>query len=206
MRFPLAVILFAGFLTCALAGTAIAQHGKGDEMATQNLKTAIFGGGCFWCMESSFDRLEGVTDVMSGYAGGHVVNPTYEQVSSGTTGHIEVIQVTYNPAKIEFGKLLEIFWENVDPFDAEGQFCDKGEQYVAVIFTADDREKALAEASKLAKEKHFGKPVATKILPKAVFYPAEDYHQEYYKKNPLRYKMYRNGCGRDERLKELRGE
>ena len=170
------------------------------------LKTVIFAGGCFWCMEHPFDSLEGVTDVKSGFAGGHVDHPTYKQVSAGGTGHRESVQVTYNPAVVSFGKLLDVYWRNVDPFDAAGQFCDKGDQYTAAIFAGNDDERAQAEASKAAMEKRFGKAIATQIVPAAAFWPAEEYHQDYYLKNPWRYKYYRGGCGRDRRLNEIWGD
>ncbi len=167
---------------------------------------AVFGGGCFWCMESDLEKMKGVESVVSGYSGGHVENPTYKQVSKGGTGHIEVVKVTYDPKKISYAKLLEVFWENVDPFDPDGQFCDKGDQYVAAIFVSNDEEKKLAEETKAKVEEHFGQEVATKILPSAPFYPAEDYHQDYYKENSWRYNFYRKGCGRDDRLEEVWGK
>ena len=169
-------------------------------------KTAIFAGGCFWCMEHSFDALDGVTDVQSGFAGGHVDDPTYKQVSAGGTGHREVVQVTYNPAVIGFDKLLETYWRNIDPFDAGGQFCDQGDQYTAAIFVGDGEERTLAEVSKAAMEKRFSEKIVTAIVPVAKFYPAEEYHQDYYLKNPWRYKYYRGGCGRDKRLHEIWGD
>ena len=194
-----AIIVIA---TTLLSGHAFAQDEKGKTMATQN-KTAMFAGGCFWCMVGPFERLDGVSEVLSGYAGGHVKNPTYEQVSTGRTGHKEVVQITYDPAKVSFDKLIEIFWENVDPFDPDGQFCDQGSQYVAAIFFENDAERAMAEASKAAKEKHLGREIATQIEEKPVFYAAEDYHQNYHKKNELGYKLYRTGCGRDKKLENI---
>ena len=168
---------------------------------------AIFAGGCFWCMEPPFDALPGVLATTSGYTGGSVVNPSYEQVSSGGTGHVEAIQVEYDPKRIGYEALLEVFWRNVDPTDAGGQFCDRGTQYTTAIFTSGDEQLAAATA---AKEKldasHFlQKPVVTAIRPAGPFYPAEDYHQNYYEKNPLRYKVYRGGCGRDHVLEQLWG-
>lgn len=168
--------------------------------------TATFAGGCFWCMEPEFKNLDGVSSVVSGYTGGQVKNPTYEQVSRGGTGHVEAIEITYDPEKIAYAQLLDIFWKNIDPLDEFGQFCDKGSQYRAGIFTHDDEQKKLAEQSKGAMAKQFKKPIATIIAPATVFYPAEDYHQDYYIKNKIRYKMYRMGCGRDARLEELRGD
>ncbi|TXL69410.1 peptide-methionine (S)-S-oxide reductase MsrA [Vineibacter terrae] len=168
---------------------------------------AVFAGGCFWCMEPPFDKLDGVTATISGYTGGHQANPTYEQVSTGGTGHLEAVRVEYDPARVSYEKLLEVFWRNIDPLDAHGQFCDKGEQYLSAIFVADDQQRAAAEASKAALERS-GKlpgPIVTRILPAGAFYPAEDYHQDYYRKNPLKYSYYRWGCGRDARLERLWG-
>jgi len=167
---------------------------------------ATFGGGCFWCMEPPFDKLDGVIATTSGYAGGHIEDPTYEQVSAGGTGHVEVVQVTYDPEKITYQELLEVYWPNTDPIDAGGQFCDRGESYRPVIFYHDEEQKRLAEASKteLQKTRPFSDPIVTPIEPlHDSFYPAEDYHQNFYKKNPIRYKLYRYGCGRDARLEEL---
>lgn len=166
---------------------------------------AIFAGGCFWCMEGPYDKLDGVISSTSGYTGGHTENPTYKQTSSGTTGHYEAVQIEYDPAKVSFQQLLDVFWKNIDPFDARGQFCDKGPQYRAAIFTRDDKEKELAGKSKAAlQDKLKAKAtVVTEILPAKQFYAAEDYHQDYYKKNPVRYKYYRYGCGRDKRLEQV---
>jgi len=165
-------------------------------------RTAVFAGGCFWCMEPPFDGLKGVIATTSGYAGGAKKNPTYEEVSGGKSGHIEVLEVTYDPALVTYEELLAVFWKNIDPFDASGQFCDKGPQYASGIF-ASAADRAAAEASLAAQEKKFGKKLATKLLPEAEFFPAEEYHQDYYRKNPLRYKYYRFSCGRDARLKEI---
>ena len=167
---------------------------------------AVFAGGCFWCMELPFDALPGVIGTTSGYTGGHMENPTYKDVSNGKTGHLEAVQVTYDPAKISYEKLLEIFWHNVDPFDKEGQFCDKGDQYKAAIFYQDDKEKQLAEASKVVvKTKFPGEAIVASIKPAEKFYPAEEYHQDYYLKNPKRYEFYRFTCGRDHRLDQIWG-
>lgn len=167
---------------------------------------AVFAGGCFWCMEQPFEALKGVSDVQSGYAGGHIENPTYEQVSGGGTGHKEVVQITYDPDKVSYKKLLEVFWRNVDPFDDAGQFCDKGDQYQAAIFVASEEERKLAEKSKAKLEKRFKREIVTQILSAAPFYPAEDYHQNYYQNHPWKYKFYRGGCGRDSRLEEIWGK
>jgi len=170
------------------------------------LAKATFAGGCFWCMEGPFDRVPGVVSTTSGYTGGSKRNPTYEEVSSGGTGHAESVEVVFDPAKVSYAKLLDVYWHNVDPFDPAGQFCDKGEQYHAFIFTHDAEQARLAEESKKAVEKRFSRPVTTEIVPAKEFWPAEDYHQDYYVKNPLRYKFYRHGCGRDRRLEELWGK
>jgi len=172
-------------------------------MAEPQMKTATFAGGCFWCMEAEFEGIPGVSKVVSGYTGGTVKNPTYEQVSSGDTGHVESIEVTYDPAKVTFQHLVNIFWENVDPTDQYGQFCDKGSQYRAGIFYHDDEQGKIAEASREKVKAMFTQPIATVIRPATEFYPAEDYHQAYYIKNKERYKMYRTGCGRDDRLGDL---
>ncbi len=166
---------------------------------------ATFAGGCFWCMEPPFDELEGVISTTSGYIAGKTNNPTYEQVSTGTTGHTEALQVVYDPKKITYEKLLEVFWRNIDPLAANGQFCDLGSQYRSGIFYHDGNQKSAAEKSKKAIQSRFKQPVATEITAATVFYPAEDYHQDYYKKNPLRYKLYSHGCGRAQRLEEVWG-
>ena len=168
---------------------------------------ATFAGGCFWCMEPPFDKLDGVIATTSGYIGGTRLNPTYQEVSAGTTGHAEAVQVEYDPKRVSYEKLLDVFWHNVDPTQKDGQFCDHGTQYRTGIFTYDDEQKRLAEASRaaLAKSKPFKGDIVTQIVPATTFYPAEDYHQDYYKKNPVRYKIYRTGCGRDARLKDVWG-
>jgi peptide-methionine (S)-S-oxide reductase len=170
------------------------------------LAKATFAGGCFWCMEPPFDVLPGVVSTTSGYTGGNVQNPGYEQVSAGGTGHLEAVQVVYDPTKVSYAKLLEVFWRNVDPLDGRGQFCDRGEQYTTAIFHHDAEQARLAQTSKAAIEKRLKRAVATPIRPAATFYAAEDYHQDYYRKNPVRYKFYRYSCGRDRRLAELWGE
>jgi peptide-methionine (S)-S-oxide reductase len=177
---------------------------QSPSSSTQTAK-ATFAGGCFWCMEPPYDELEGVIATISGYIGGTKKNPTYEQVSAGTTGHAEAVQVTYDPKKITYQKLLEVFWRNIDPLTANAQFCDSGSQYRSAIFYHDESQKALAEKSKNSLQARFKRPIVTEIVPASEFYPAEDYHQDYYKKNPIRYKTYRYGCGRDQRLKELWG-
>ncbi len=168
---------------------------------------ATFAGGCFWCMEPPYDKLDGVIATTSGYTGGTKQNPTYEEVSGGRTGHFEALQVRYDPKKVSYEKLLEVFWRNIDPTDEYGQFCDKGAQYRSAIFYHDEEQQQLAGQSKSALEasKPFKEPVVTEILPAAQFYPAEEYHQDYYQKNPVRYKFYRGGCGRDRRLEAVWG-
>jgi peptide-methionine (S)-S-oxide reductase len=181
-------------LALLLAVPAFAQNAK-----------ATFAGGCFWCTESDLQKVPGVISVVSGYSGGHVNRPSYEQVSAGGTGHRESVEVTYDPKKLSYDKLLDAFWHDVDPFDDEGQFCDKGSQYRGAIFFHDAQQKAAAEASKAALEKRFGRKIVTDILPAGPFYAAEDYHQDYAKKNPVRYHFYRFNCGRDQRLEAIWG-
>jgi peptide methionine sulfoxide reductase msrA/msrB len=175
---------------------------------TEKTASAVFAGGCFWCTESDFEKLEGVIEVISGYTGGRVKNPTYKQVSAGGTGHIESVKVIYDPSKVSYEQLLDYFWRHVDPTDPGGQFVDRGSQYRSAIFYANDTEKRLAETSKqqLTASGQFKKPIITDILPLGEFYPAEDYHQNYYKKNPIRYKYYRFGSGRDQFLKKAWAE
>ncbi len=175
-----------------------AEKNNSDEY-----KTAIFAGGCFWCMEPPFDNLEGVISTTSGYTGGHTKNPNYSDVSSGTTGHIEAIQIKYDPKKIDYKKLLRVFWKNIDPIDGGGQFCDRGRTYQTAIFYLDNQQKELAEKTKKKANIVLHKEIATEIIAATTFYSAEDYHQDYYLKNPRRYKFYRYSCGRDKRLKEI---
>ena len=174
--------------------------------AAQEKAKATFAGGCFWCMEPPFDETAGVGSTVSGYTGGMKQNPTYEQVTSGRTGHTEAVEIEYDPRQVDFAKLLDIFWRNIDPFAKDAQFCDQGSQYRSAIFYHDAEQKRLAEESKAAVERKFGKKVETEIVAAVQFWPAEDYHQDYYQKNPLRYKFYRAGCGRDARLRELWGD
>ena len=171
------------------------------------LAVATFAGGCFWCMEPPFDKLEGVVSTTSGYTGGTTPGPSYKQVSAGGTGHTEALRVVYDPAKVGYDKLLDVFWRNVDPLDASGQFCDRGREYRPVIFAHDEGQKRLAEASKAALDvsHRFEQPVVVAIETARDFYEAEDYHQDYYMKNPVRYKYYRWNCGRDARLEQVWG-
>ncbi len=196
MRLPFLALLIA------LAGAAFAQ-----APAKPALEKATFAGGCFWCMEAPFDALPGVVSTVSGYMGGAKANPTYAEVSSGSTGHTEVVQVTYDPAKVSYEKLLEVFWVNIDPTVKDRQFCDAGTQYRTSIFFHTPAQRQAAEASKAAleKSKPFKAPIVTPVEMAGPFWPAEDYHQDYYVKQPVKYKFYRNGCGRDQRLRELWG-
>ncbi|HBF12955.1 MAG TPA: methionine sulfoxide reductase [Deltaproteobacteria bacterium] len=177
-----------------------------DKSST--IQKAVFAGGCFWCMEPPFEKLEGVLEVVSGYTGGHKENPTYEEVCSGKTGHLEAIQVTYDASKVSFSQVLEIFWQNVDPTDDGGQFVDRGSQYRTGIYYNNEEERVLAEESKkqLMSTKRFAKPIVTGIYPFKKFYPAEGYHQNYYKTNSMHYKMYRLGSGRDDFFRSLSRE
>jgi peptide methionine sulfoxide reductase msrA/msrB len=181
----------------------------GTSMSTENkLSTAIFAGGCFWCMEPPFEQLEGVSEVTAGYTGGHVENPTYEQVSTGSTGHYEAARIMFDPSVISYDELIEVFWRNIDPVDRQGQFADKGSQYRTAVFYFDEAQKASAEKSRkaLADSGKFKKPIATEILPAAEFYPAEDYHQDYYKKNAEHYNRYKIGSGRAGYLEKTWGK
>ncbi len=168
---------------------------------------AIFAGGCFWCMEAPFDKLDGVISVTPGYTGGQKKNPTYKEVSAGGTGHAEAVQIAFDPSKISYTRLLDVFWHNIDPTVQDRQFCDQGHQYRSAIFYASEQQRAAALKSReaLSKSKPFPAAIVTEITAASQFYPAEEYHQHYYKKNPLRYRYYRSSCGRDKRLQELWG-
>jgi peptide methionine sulfoxide reductase msrA/msrB len=175
-----------------------------DEVDFENLKVATFAGGCFWCMEASFEAREGVVEAISGYSGGTVENPTYAQVTSGQTGHLEAVQVYYDPERVSYEELLDIFWRSIDPTDNEGQFADKGSQYRTAIFYHDEEQRTLAEENKnqLESSAIFDKPLVTEIRPYIKFYQAEEYHQDYYKKNVLRYKTYEESSGRPDFFKK----
>ena len=179
-----------------------------QSAAGETLGKAYFAGGCFWCMEEAFEKVEGVLSASSGYMGGTVANPSYEAVSAGRTGHAESVEVVYDPAKASYQKLLDAFWRNVDPITPNAQFCDHGGQYRSAIFFQTDEEKRAAETSKEAIEqsRRFKEPIATQIVMASQFYPAEEYHQDFYKKNPIRYKFYKYNCGRAQRLEELWGK
>ena len=199
-------LILAGLLAAfAALGPAYAEAQMTDDAKTA---VATFAGGCFWCMEHPFDELDGVVSTTSGYIGGNTPSPTYSQVSAGTTGHTEAVRVVYDPAKIGYEQLLSVFWRNVDPLDAGGQFCDRGDQYRTGVFYETEEQRQLAELSKqeLKASARFDKPVVTEITEASEFFPAEDYHQNYYIENPRRYKFYRYRCGRDQRLQEVWGD
>ncbi len=191
------------------AGTEAGAQGatRQAEPPAAGLAVATFAGGCFWCLEPPFDRLEGVVSTTSGYTGGTVAGPSYKQVSGGGTGHVEAVRVVYDPAKVDYRTLLDVFWRNVDPLDAAGQFCDRGHEYRPAVFAHDEEQRRLAEASKaaLAASGRFERPIAVAVEPARDFYVAEDYHQDYYLKNPVRYRYYRWNCGRDARLEQVWG-
>ena len=188
-------------LFAAMLGSAAAQTPQSAQTAT-----AIFAGGCFWCVEADFDKVAGVISTTSGYTGGHTANPSYEDVGHGGTGHAEAVEIVYDPAKVSYAKLLDVFWHNIDPLVKDRQFCDRGRQYRTAIFYRDDEQRRLAEASKSAVEARFKQPVYTEITAAGPFYKAEEYHQDYYLKNPIRYQFYRFNCGRDAQLEELWGK
>ena len=196
-----ASVAAASMLAAFAASTVSAT--SGDELAT-----ATFAGGCFWCVESDFDTVPGVVETISGYTGGTVDNPTYKQVSEGDTGHREAVQIRYDPRQVSYERLLHIFWRSVDPTDDGGQFCDRGESYQTAIFAGNEEERRLAEASKAALERSvvLDAPVVTPIEPTGKFYPAEDYHQDFYEKSPFRYRYYRFACRRDSKVQQVWGK
>jgi len=200
-------LLCIAALAFSAAGLAAAQAqpSPGAKPATAR---ATFAGGCFWCMEEVYDKVPGVIATVSGYMGGQSKNPTYEQIGTGRTGHAEVVQVEYDPAKVSYAKLLEVFWRNIDPTQKDAQFCDQGSQYRSGVFYHDEEQKRLAEASRLAlqKNKPFRGEIVTEITQASQFYPAEGYHQDFHQKNPTRYKFYKSGCGREARLQQLWGK
>jgi peptide-methionine (S)-S-oxide reductase len=184
-----------------IAATATAQ-----QQAAPTNPLATFAGGCFWCVEADFDKVKGVISTTSGYTGGRTENPTYEQVSHGGTGHTEAVEIAYDLAQVSYDKLLDVFWHNIDPLAKDRQFCDVGDQYRTAIFYHDEEQRAAAERSKALVQGRFNQPIQTQIVAAGPFYKAEDYHQDYYLKNPIRYKFYRFNCGRDARLEELWGK
>ena len=201
-KFRLAAVL----VSVLALGTAL--HAQMPSVAAPTTAKATFAGGCFWCVEADFDKIDGVISTTSGYIGGTVANPTYEQVSAKSTGHAEAVEIVYDPRKVTYDRLLEYFWRTTDPTAKDRQFCDAGTPYRHAIFAHGAEQLAAAKASlaALEKTKPFREPIVTEVLLAPTFYPAEDYHQDYYKKNPVRYKYYRNGCGRDARLKQLWGD
>jgi methionine-S-sulfoxide reductase len=209
-KLPLFLLLLALFLTFGLFAVlektplAAEKQPAHGEAATER---AIFAGGCFWCMESPFEEIPGVIEVLSGYTGGEKLDPTYKEVSAGGTGHTEAVEVLYDPKQVSYSELLDVFWMQINPTDAGGQFVDRGTQYRSGIYQLNSEQQRLAEASKqlLAQSGRFAKPVITEIVAAGKFYPAEEYHQDYYKKNPIRYKYYRYGSGRDKFLDQVWG-
>ena len=200
--------LIALFAAVMLPGAVAAEQSMTNTPAPSRYETAIFAGGCFWCVEADFDAMAGVVKTVSGYTGGHTQKPTYQETSAGGTGHAESVEVTFDPAKTSYKELVERFWRRIDPTTLNSQFCDSGDQYRTAIFYNSPVQKKIAEQSKreLEKTKPFKEPIVTEITQATTFYPAEDYHQDYHNKNPVRYKFYRYNCGRDRRLKELWGE
>ncbi len=204
-------LLLIGLLLAAGLNAAPKQEIMLEEKsmpATMQTERAILAGGCFWCMEHPFEKLDGVLSVVSGYTGGNRMNPTYKEVSAGGTGHTEAVEIVYDPSRVSYQQLLEVFWQQIDPTDADGQFVDRGSQYRSGIYPLNEEQRRLAEASKqaLAASGRFEQSIVTEIVPAETFYPAEEYHQDYYKKNPLRYKYYRYGSGRDRFLDKTWGE
>jgi peptide-methionine (S)-S-oxide reductase len=205
MKSPLKILLLLGSML--MSGQLLAQQKPNASAAPTQTATAIFAGGCFWCVEADFEKLPGVVAAESGYTGGKTVNPTYEQTNTGNTGHTEAVRITYDPAKVSYSALLDHFWKNIDPTVKNRQFCDVGSQYRSALFYQNETEKKAIEASKAAILKAGRiKEIHTEIAPATTFYPAEEYHQDYYKKNPIRYQYYRTGCGRDRRLAEIWGQ
>ncbi len=200
------ISILAGLSVVAGLAGAAAEEKKETLMDTSHamVAKAIFAGGCFWCMEPPFEKLDGVHAVVSGYIGGDKVNPTYQDVSAGMTGHVEAVEITYDPTKVSYNQLLDVFWMNIDPTDARGQFVDRGSQYRSAIFYLNEEQKQQAEASReqLEKSGRFDSPIVTDIVAATSLYPAEDYHQDYYIKSPVRYKIYRYNSGRDQFLKK----
>ena len=185
---------------------ALTMAGRAQQSEPAKTAIATFAGGCFWCVEADFDKVAGVISTTSGYTGGRTANPSYEEVSRGGTGHAEAVEIVYDPVKVSYEKLLDVFWRNIDPLAKDRQFCDHGDQYRSAIFYHDEKQRSLAEASKAAVQARFKQAIATEIKAAGPFYKAEEYHQDYYLKNPIRYKFYRFNCGRDARLEELWGK
>jgi peptide-methionine (S)-S-oxide reductase len=208
MRTPLIAAAFIAVLVAVAAAVAQSRPEKPAAAPGRPLATATLAGGCFWCVESDFDKIDGVISTTSGYIGGRKANPTYQEVSAGGTGHTEAVQIVFDPSRVSYRALVDRFWTTIDPTVKDQQFCDVGSQYRSGIFFHDEEQRREAEASKAAieKSKPFKQPIVTEITMATTFYPAEEYHQDYYLKNPIRYRYYRNGCGRDARLKQLWGD
>jgi peptide-methionine (S)-S-oxide reductase len=196
-----------GLVMALFIGSMVSAQAADQAASRQDAARATFAGGCFWCMEEAFEGVGGIRSVTSGYTGGQKAQPSYEEVSAGETGHAEAVEVRYDPAQVSYDKLLEVFWRNIDPTVKDRQFCDQGNQYRAAIFYHDEEQRRQAEDSrkKVEATKSFKGPIVTQIVPASTFYPAEDYHQDFYKKNPVRYKFYKYNCGRAKRLEELWG-
>ena len=205
-RFALLFLALAGAAIVAVLALRPGHEPVAPAQPAQGQQWAIFAGGCFWCTESDFDHIAGVLSTTSGYAGGRLANPTYEQVSRGDTGHIESVRVAYDPRRVSYAALVERFFRTIDPTDAGGSFCDRGYQYRSAIFVRNANERRIAEAARARAGRQLGRRVTTLILPARNFYPAEEYHQDYYRKNPVRYRFYRWDCGRDQRLEALWGD
>lgn len=206
-RTLIGLLAIVGIATSVFSTAADNKDGGMSAQAPSATASAIFAGGCFWCTESDFEKLPGVISAESGYTDGQKVNPTYEEVSAGGTGHTEAVRVTYDPSKVSYAQLVDYFWPTIDPTVKDRQFCDSGNQYRSAIFYGNDAEKKIVDDSRAALQASGRfKSIATEIAAASVFYPAEEYHQDYYKKNPIRYKYYRTGCGRDARLEELWGK
>lgn len=195
------------FILGGLLGLCLVSSAQAEEVPTDgpSRAQATFAGGCFWCVESDFDKVDGVISTTSGYTGGEVKDPTYREVSAGGTGHYEAVRVVYDPEQVSYQELVDYFWRHIDPLDDKGQFCDKGSSYRSAIFYHNDQQEQIADRSKVELEdsERFDQPIVTEILPVQAFYEAEEYHQDYYQKNPLRYQLYRTACGRDRRVKAL---
>ena len=204
LTFVLSAVLAS--VACAGAPPGADTRPATGSVAGKGEATATFAGGCFWCMETAFEGVPGIRAATSGYCGGTKSHPTYEEVGSGLTGHAETVQVIFDPAKISYARLLDLYWHNIDPFSTEGQFCDRGHQYRSVIFVHDDAQRRLAEQTRSQIETRFKRKVVTEITAYKEFWPAENYHQDFYKKDPERYHSYREGCGRDRRLDEIWGK
>jgi peptide-methionine (S)-S-oxide reductase len=200
------LVLMAGAAAASLWWSSSSSHASATAEPRGGEATAVFAGGCFWCTESDFDKIPGVVSTTSGYVGGRTANPTYEQVSTGDTGHIEAVRVVYDPARVSYDTLSQLFFRTIDPTDEGGSFCDRGYQYRSAVFVANDEERRVATLAKDQAAQALGVPVATLILPDATFYPAEDYHQDYHTKNPAKYRFYRWKCGREQRLREVWGD